>query len=81
MMKYLDPLYWLGEDGYASVSDAVASQLFNGNIARILSAAFLIIGMWFVFRRKLTGTGLMFVSVSVLLIFGQSLLRSFGIEL
>ena len=81
MMKYLDPLYWLGEDGSASVSDAVAAQLFNGNIARILSAAFLIIGMWFVFRRKLTGTGLMFVSVSVLLIFGQSLLRSFGINL
>ncbi len=45
MMKYLDPLYWLGEDGYANVSDAVAAQLFNGNLARVLSAAFLVIGM------------------------------------
>lgn len=81
MMKYLDPLYWFGEDGYRSISEAIAAQLFNGNIARVLSAAFLIVGMWFVFRRKLTGTGLMFVSVSVLLIFGQGLLRSFGIEL
>lgn len=81
MMKYLDPLYWLGEEGYASVSEAVAAQLFNGNLARVLSAAFLAIGMWFVFRRKLTGAGLGFVSVSVLLMFGQSLLNSFGIKL
>lgn len=81
MMKYLDPMYWLGQDGYAKISDIIITQLFNGNISRVLSAALLIIGMWFVFRRKLTGAGLGFVSVSVLLIFGKSLLELFNINL
>ncbi len=81
MMKYLDPMYWLGQDGYAKISDMIITQLFNGNISRVLSAALLIIGMWFVFRRKLTGAGLGFVSVSVLLIFGKSLLELFNINL
>ena len=81
MMKYLDPMYWLGEDGYTKISDIIITQLFNGNISRVVSAALLIIGMWFVFRRKLTGAGLGFVSVSVLLIFGKSLLELFNINL
>lgn len=81
MMKYFDPLYWLGEEGYANVSNAVAAQLFNGNLARVLSAAFLAVGMWFVFRRKLTSTGLWFVFVSVFLMFGQGILRTFGINI
>lgn len=81
MMKYFDPMYWLGEEGYAKVSEIIVAQLFNGNVARVLSAAFLLVGLWFVFRRKLTGAGLGFVSVSVILIFGQTVLRAFGINL
>lgn len=81
MMKYLDPLYWLGEDGYRDISQQLVYQIFNGNLARVLSACLLALGMWFVFRRKLTGAGLGLVGLAVLIIFSQSIMRIFNFNL
>ena len=75
IIKYLDPMYWLGEEGYSQLSKIVIDAVFNGVGARVLSATFLAMGLWFVFRRKLTGSGLIFISISSFIMFGQTIFR------
>lgn len=74
-MDWLDPVKILGEDGYSSVVTFIVSSLFDGTFARVISAILLIIGLWFVFRRKQTAAGMGFVTLSTILIFGKSILR------
>lgn len=72
-MKWLDPITWLGSDGYNNIVSALVQALFNGTVARILSCAFLIVGVWFIYRRKQTGAGIGLISLSVIVVFAKSI--------
>lgn len=75
-MKWFDPVYLLGEEGYSSIATFIVQSLFDGTFARVISAALLIIGVWFVFRKKQTAAGMGFIALSSLIIFGKSILNS-----
>lgn len=77
-LKYLDPIYLLGDEKYYELSSMIIRNLLDGYLARLLSLILLICGLWFVYRRKLIGSGMVFVSLAVLIVFGQSLLRYFN---
>lgn len=78
-MKWLDPVSWFGEDGYSNLVDLLVQALFNGTVARIVSLIFLIVGVWFVYRRKQTGAGLGFVILSVFVTFSKGVLNYLGL--
>lgn len=76
-MKYLDPMYWLGEEGYAELSQKVIELVFNGYGARILSGVLLFLGLWFMFRRKMTSSGMVFLGLSSLVVFASGIYNYF----
>lgn len=77
-MKWFDPITWFGSEGYNNIVSWLVQALFNGTVARIFSLVFLVIGVWFVYRRKQTAAGMGFISLTVLIIFGKTIMKYFG---
>ncbi|MDR2105311.1 MAG: hypothetical protein LBP51_06115 [Deferribacteraceae bacterium] len=68
-MEKFDPMHLLGVERYNSLIAFITNALTNGILARVLSAALLILALWFVWRRKQVPMGMVLIALSVGFVF------------
>ncbi|MDR0454455.1 MAG: hypothetical protein LBH05_06565 [Deferribacteraceae bacterium] len=68
-MNFLDPVKIFGEEGYAKIIELLVNSLKNGILTRILSGLFLILSLWFIWRRKQPMLGFAMIALSAVFMF------------
>jgi uncharacterized membrane protein YjjB (DUF3815 family) len=68
-MEKFDPVHIFGEEKYNAIIAFLIGALSNGIFARLFSALFLILALWFVWRKKQVPIGMVMVALSVGFVF------------
>jgi hypothetical protein len=74
-MEKFDPINIFGPERYAAIVAFLTNALTNGILARLLSAVFLILALWFVWRKKQVPMGMVLVCLSVGFVFVGMVIR------
>jgi hypothetical protein len=68
-MEKFDPVNIFGTERYDAIMAFLVGALSNGIFARLFSAAFLLLALWFVWRKKQVPMGIVMICLSVGFVF------------
>jgi hypothetical protein len=68
-MEKFDPINIFGAEKYEAIMAFLVGALSNGIFARLFSAVFLFLALWFVWRKKQVPVGMVMIGLSVGFVF------------